>query len=251
MSHWEGTRPGVSSELQAQLARAQARLQLATTAEAQRRNLLESRGVSRSDYDESLANLNVAKAEVQLIQAQLAKTRIRAPFDGVAGLRQVSVGTYLTPETTICSFQDISSLKIDFSLPERYLGYVKPGQRLNFRIAGRPEVFEATITAIEPSIDVQTRSLQLRAMAPNEGRSLLPGSFAEVEVVLDEMEGAILIPPIALIPGRNEQTVFVHRNGKVHERKVQTGLRTADTVQILDGLEAGDQLVTSGILQRR
>ena len=239
------------SELQAERERARAQLELAAAAEKRQSNLLQSRGISAAEYDQSQANLEVAKAEVALIESQLAKTQIRAPFDGVAGLRRVSVGTYLTPGTPICSFQDISSLKIDFSLPERYLGFLAAGQKVGFRIAGRAEKFEATIAAIEPSVDVQTRSLLIRATVPNEDSRLLPGSFAEVEVVLDEIKDAILIPPIALIPGLQQQTVFVHREGKVEERKVQSGLRTADAVQIVEGLEAGDELITSGILQLR
>jgi membrane fusion protein (multidrug efflux system) len=169
----------------------------------------------------------------------------------VAGLRRVSVGTYLTPGTPICSFQDISSLKIDFSLPEVYLGYLKAGQKVTFHVVGRSEKFEATIMAIEPTIEVATRSLLVRATVPNEDARLLPGSFAEVEVVLGEIPDALLIPAIALIPGLKQQTVFVHRDGKVEERKVQAGLRTSDSVQIIEGLKAGDELITSGVLQLR
>jgi membrane fusion protein, multidrug efflux system len=240
------------SELQAQQARAAAQLELATAIEERDRELFRTGAlISEADYQQTRANLGVAVAEKALVEAQLAKTRIRAPFDGIAGLRQVSVGSYLTPGAPICNFRDIDALRLDFSLPERYLDYVRMGQRVRFRIAGRTETFEATITAIEPGIDVVTRSLQLRAMAPNEGRLLLPGSFAEVEVVLEEIPEAILIPPIALIPGLQRQTVFVHRDGQVEERQVQAGLRTADAVQIVEGLRAGDELITTGILQLR
>jgi len=239
------------SELRAHLARAKAQLDLAAATESRQRDLLKTRGISDSDYDQSQANLNIAKAEVALIESQIAKTQIRAPFDGVAGLRRVSVGAYLTPGTTLCSFQDISSLKIDFTLPEVYLPYLRSGQKVTFRITGRADKFEATILAVEPTIDVATRSLLVRATVPNEDTKLLPGSFAEVEVLLGEIPDAILIPAIALIPGLKQQTVFVHRDGKVEERKVQAGLRTSDSVQIIEGLKAGDELITSGILQLR
>ncbi len=238
-------------ELQAQLARVQAQLELATALETRQGDLRKSKGISEAEYEQSAANLHIAQAEERLIQAQLAKTRIVAPFDGVAGLRLISVGAYLTPGEAICSFQDISALKIDFSLPERYLPYVKTGQKVTFRISGRSETFDASVAAIEPSIDVATRSLQVRAMVPNEEQRLLPGSFAEVEVVLDEIIEAILIPPIALIPGLKQQSVFVYRNGLVEERKVQSGLRLANAVQVVEGLKAGDELITSGILQLR
>jgi membrane fusion protein, multidrug efflux system len=239
------------SELQAQLARAKAQLAFASATESRQRNLLETRGISASEFEQSKANLDIAKAEVTLIESQIAKTRIRAPFDGVTGLRHASVGTYLTPGTAVCTFQDVSSLKLDVSLPERYLGFIKVGQPLIFRIAGQSEAFEATVTAIEPTVDIQTRTLLIRAIAPNEGKRLLPGSFAEVEVQLQEIPDAILIPSIALMPGLQQPTVFVHRDGKVEERKVQVSLRTADTVLLREGLKPGDELITSGILQLR
>jgi membrane fusion protein, multidrug efflux system len=240
------------SELRAQLARAEAQLELASAVEARDRELFRTGlMLSEAEYERTRANLDVARAERKLIEAQLAKTRIVAPFDGVTGLRQVSVGTYLTPGTTICTFQDLSSLRLDFSLPERYFEYLLAGQEVTFRIAGRRETFRAEIAAIEPGIDVATRSLRVRAVTANEDGRLLPGSFAEVEVVLDEVQDAILIPPIALIPGLQQQTVFLHRNGKVEERRVQVGLRLSDAVQVVEGLEPGDELVTTGILQLR
>jgi membrane fusion protein (multidrug efflux system) len=240
------------SELRAQLARAEAQLELASAVETRDRELYETRlMLSEAEYERTRANLAVARAEKKWIEAQLAKTRIVAPFDGVAGLRQVSVGTYLTPGTTICTFQDLSSLRLDFSLPERYFEYLRTGQRVTFRVAGQRKTFEAAIRAIEPGIEVATRSLRVRAESPNEGLRLLPGAFAEVEVVLDEVDDAILIPPIALIPGLQQQTVLLHRDGRVEERRVQVGLRMTDAVQVLEGLEPGDELITSGILQLR
>ena len=239
------------SELQAQLARARAQLDLASALETRHRNLLETKGISAADFDQTRANLAIANAEVKLIESQIAKTRIRAPFDGVAGLRHASVGTYLTPGTPVCSFQDVNSLKIDFSLPERYLTYIKAGQSVSFRVAGRSEKFEAKVAAIEPTVEVQTRSLLIRAKVPNENAQLLPGSFVEVEVVLEEIPDAILIPALALVPGLQQQTVFIHREGQVEERQVQAGLRTADAVQIVEGLKAGEEVITSGILQLR
>jgi RND family efflux transporter, MFP subunit len=239
------------SELSAQLQRAQARLQLAIADEARQRGLLGRQGISQAAYDESLANLGIARAEVELIKSQLAKTEIRAPFDGIPGLRSVSVGSYVTPGTPIANFAAVDSLKLDFSVPERYLGLLRAGQKVRFRVAGRSEDFEATIYAIEPRIDVATRSVLLRAEVPNPDGKLLPGSFAEILVELDEDPDAILIPSLALIPGLAKQTVFVFEHGVVQERQVSVGIRTADSVQIIDGLQPGDRVITSGILQLR
>ncbi|MGV3531227.1 MAG: efflux RND transporter periplasmic adaptor subunit, partial [Chthoniobacteraceae bacterium] len=163
----------------------------------------------------------------------------------------VSLGAYLTVGTPICSFQDISALKIDFGLPERYLGMVKPGQKITFQVVGRSDQFEATVEAIEPSIDVATRSLMIRAVVPNQDQRLLPGAFAQIDVQLEEISEAIVIPPIALIPGLQKQTVFLHKDGKVVQQQVESALRTSNLVQIVEGLKAGDELIVSGVLQLR
>lgn len=240
------------AELSAQLQRARARLELAMAIEVRDRDLLEGGGlVSQVEYDRSLADLNVARAEVALIEAQLAKTRIVAPFDGVAGLREISVGAFLTPGTRVASLRDLRSLRLDFTLPERYRRHIEPGQAVTFRVAGEPGPFPATIFAIEPGVDARTRSLQVRAMAPNDKARLMPGAFAQVDVPIAEIAEAILIPAIALIPGLKQQTVYVHREGEIESRTVETGLRTADAVQIVSGLAVGEEVVTSGILEVR
>jgi membrane fusion protein, multidrug efflux system len=240
------------TELQAQLARAEAQLQLAGAMEARQRQLFENAElISEAEYEQNLASLHIAQAETELIKAQLAKMRIAAPFDGVPGLRRISVGTYLTPAVPICTFQDVLHLKVDFSLPERYRTHLHPGQQVSFAVAGQSGRFTAQITAIEPSVDVATRSVLVRAEVPNPDQRLAPGSFAEVEVALREIPDAILVPPIALVPGLQRSTVFVYQEGRARERVVQSGLRTADSVQILEGLGPGDQLIVSGIMQLR
>ncbi len=240
------------SDLQAQLVSAKARLEFAAATEKRDRELLRTdRLVSQAAYDQSLASFHIAEAEVQLIEAQIHKTRIEAPFDGIAGLRRVSVGAYVTSGTIIGMLQDIGALKLDFTLPERYLANVRNARTVNIKVAGVSESLTGSIYALEPAIDIATRSLLVRAIVPNEEQHLLPGAFAEVEVVLGDIADAILIPPIALIPGLKEQKVLVHRDGQVEERAVETGLRTADSVQIVKGLQVGDELITSGILQLR
>ena len=239
------------SELQAQLESAKARLELAAATDKRDRALLEGRLISEATRDQNLAGLHTAEAEVKLIEAQLKKTRIVAPFDGIAGLRRVSEGAYVTPGTAIATFQDIGVLKLDFTLPERYLQNLRRAKTVNIRIAGVGEPVTGEIYAVEPAIDAATRSLQVRANVPNKGRLLLPGAFAEVEVLLGEVPDAILIPPIALIPGLKDQKVFVHKNGRAEERVVELGLRTADGVHVLSGLQPGEEVIVSGILQLR
>ncbi|MCG3150391.1 MAG: Solvent efflux pump periplasmic linker SrpA [Verrucomicrobiae bacterium] len=241
-----------ASELQAQHKRAQAQYELATTVEKRNRQLLDNGAlVTEAVYDESRASLNVARAELDLIRAQLEKTQIVAPFAGVAGLRRVSVGAFLTPGMPVAGLQDVSELKLDFAVPERYLPYLRAAKQVEFRVAGHAAAKPATIYAIEPAIDVTTRSLQVRALARNDDQLLLPGSFAEVHVALDEIPDAILIPPIALIPGLKEQRVFLHKAGTVEARTVQVGLRTSRALQIVAGLEPGEEVIVTGILQLR
>jgi membrane fusion protein (multidrug efflux system) len=238
-------------ELRAQRERAAARLQLEVATEARVRELLASKNASQSTHDEALANLQVTRAELAVIDAQLAKTAIEAPFAGVVGLRDVSIGTYLTPGASIVDLVAVESLKLDFSLPERYEDAIHLDMPVRLTVHGRPGAFEGRVYAIDPSVDVETRSLKLRATVPNPGGHLRPGQFAEIEVVLGEVPDALLVPAIALIPGLRQPTVLVARDGVVERREVVAGRRTADEVRIEAGLAPGERVIVTGILQLR
>lgn len=238
-------------ELRAQRARVAARLELETATEARVRELLATKNASQATYDESVANLHVTQAELALVDAQLTKTEIRAPFDGIVGLRDVAVGTYLTPGAAIVDLVAVDSLKLDFALPERYQDALRVDMPVRIALHGRPERFAGRVYAIEPSVEVETRSVRLRAEVPNEDGRLRPGAFAEIEVALDEVPDAILVPAIALVPGLRRPTVLVVRDGLVESRAVDAGLRTADEVRIEAGLAPGDRVIVTGILQLR
>lgn len=239
------------SELQAQLRQANYRVSLAEVRERRQRQLLEKGGISQEDYDATLNELNVLKAEAALTQAQIEKTEITAPFDGIVGLRFVSNGSYISPTTEIATLQSIDPIKLEFSVPERYAGEVQEGDRVIFSVQGFDSDFEAAIYAIEPRIDPQTRTLKIRARAGNPDGKLLPGAFANLELILQEIEGALLIPSIAVIPELQGQKVFLLKNGKVQEQQVVTGIRTENEVQILEGVAEGDTVLTTGLLQVR
>ncbi len=239
------------SELQAQLQRARYRLDLATERESRQRKLLEKGGISQEDYDATLNEVNVLKSEIQLIQAQIDKTEVRAPFDGRVGLKYVSDGSYITPTTRVASLQNINPVKLDFSVPERYVNRVSVGDKISFTVQGTDKTFEGEIYAIEPKIDSQTRTLQLRALSDNEEGLLVPGAFANLELILETIDDALMIPTIALIPEVQGQKVFLYRDGLVVEQRVQTGIRTPERVQIIEGLEPGDTVLTTGLLQVR
>lgn len=239
------------SELQAQLQRARYRLDLATERESRQRKLLEKGGISQEDYDATLNEVNVLKSEIQLIQAQIDKTEVRAPFDGRVGLKYVSDGSYITPTTRVASLQNINPVKLDFSVPERYVNRVSVGDKISFTVQGTDKTFEGEIYAIEPKIDSQTRTLQLRALSDNEEGLLVPGAFANLELILETIDNALMIPTIGLIPEVQGQKVFLYRDGLVVEQRVQTGIRTPERVQIIEGLEPGDTVLTTGLLQVR
>lgn len=239
------------SELQAEGERTRFRAELAGRRERQRKQLLDDGVISDEEYALALNELNVLRAEQRLIEAQMLKTEIRAPFGGIIGLRYVSPGSYLSPQTKIATLQDVDSVKVDFSVPEKYASRMRRGGEITFHVKGDERTFTGAIYAIEPSVDPETRSLQLRARTANPDRSLLPGAFADVEIVVAETADAVTVPAIAVIPELGGKKVFVAEGGKAQPRTVTTGIRTADRVQILTGLAAGDLVIVSAIQQLR
>ncbi len=237
------------SELQAQAFKMDSQQKLAQDKESRRRQLRDKQNISPEDYEVALNELNAIRGEVQLIQARILKTELRAPFDGIIGLRYVSEGSYVSPQTRIASLQRTSALKIDFSVPERYAGMVKPGQTIYFHVAGSDARATGTIYAVEPKIDPSTRTVLIRARAPNPEGRLAPGAFAEVELVLREIPDAVMIPTEALIPDIEGHKVFIVEGGIAGVRRVEIGIRTEKDVQIVKGLQAADTVITTGILQ--
>lgn len=237
-------------ELQAQLLRARARRELAEQQESRVREMFSQRLVSDADYDRVKSELDVARAEERLIEAQIGKTAIRAPFDGVIGLRYVSEGGYISPATRIATLQDNRQVKVDFSIPEKYAGMVKEGDRIRFTVPGSSQTFGGMIYALESRIDPATRTLRLRALAPNDDGELFAGAFASVEVFLGERD-ALVIPTYALIPELKGQKVFLYRGGKAAAQAVDIGTRTDEKIEITSGLQTGDTLITSAVLQLR
>jgi membrane fusion protein, multidrug efflux system len=238
-------------ELKAQLERARYRLKLLEDREYRQKVLLNREAISQEDYDVSLNELNMAKSEVDLVMAQLNKTEIRAPFQGRVGLRAVSEGSFVNNTTVIATLQDINPVKIDFSIPERYSLQVQKGDRVNFTVTGSDERFTAEVYAVEPKIDPVTRTLRLRALFRNDQGKIIPGSFADVQLVLKEIKNAILIPTQSVIPQMQGQMVFLYKNGNAVPVDIQTGIRDEGTVQVTAGLTGNDTLITSGMLQLR
>ncbi|UMY64713.1 MULTISPECIES: efflux RND transporter periplasmic adaptor subunit [unclassified Flavobacterium] len=236
------------TELRARLAQAKSAEALAAENARRARLLLEKEAISQEEFDVSNADYQSAKAQSQLIRAQLAKTVVRAPFSGRIGLRYISTGTYVTPETPVAKLVNNSQLKLTFSIPEKYAAQMKAGSPLTFGVAGSRDRYTAKIYAIEPEVEATTRTLKMRAVADNRSGRLIPGTFANVELPLARIDDALLVPSEALIPIQNGKKVFVSRNGKAMEIVVETGSRTDRDVLILSGLKAGDTVLTSGVM---
>ncbi|MEX0594132.1 MAG: efflux RND transporter periplasmic adaptor subunit [Balneolaceae bacterium] len=238
-------------ELQAERRRIEARLQLAQESADRQSRLLERGGVSRQEYDNILNEVRVLQAELDLVDARIAKTEIRAPFQGRIGLKYISDGSFVTPETRIASLHDLDRVKIDFSIPERYVADVQEGDRIDFRVQGRDSTYSGSVYAIEPGVNPSTRTLQIRARSENPDHELLPGAFANIELNLERIQDALMVPTIAVIPGFERQTSWVWRDGRVEEVEVRTGIRLNDAVQIVQGVAPGDTVLTTGLLQVR
>lgn len=235
-------------ELRAQLAQVKTAQNLSSENERRAKLLLEKEAISQEEYDIASADFLSAKAQSQLIQAQLSKATVRAPFSGKIGLRYISQGTYVTPTTLIAKLVNVSQLKITFSIPEKYASQMKINNTLSFTTAGSKEKFTAKIYAIEPEVEVATRTLKLRAIAQNPDGKLFPGTFANVMLPLEKRNDALLVPTEALIPIQNGKKIFVAKNGVAKEVLVETGARTDKEILITSGLKAGDTVLTSGVM---
>ncbi|WP_316801061.1 efflux RND transporter periplasmic adaptor subunit [Pedobacter frigidisoli] len=233
-------------DIQAQLQEALTKQKLSGTNENRAKQLLEKGAISQEEYDTSLADLRSLQAQSQLIRAQLAKTTIRAPFSGRIGLRSISAGTYLTPATVIANLVSTNPIKITFSVPEKYAGQIKMGSSISFTTDGVSKQNTGKVYAIEPGINAATRTLQIRALAPNADNKLLPGAFAKIKLALNTLPDAILIPNQAIIPVLKGKIVYIQKNGKAQEVKVEAGTRTDENIVITSGLKVGDTVLTTG-----
>ena len=235
-------------ELRAQLAQAKTKGGLASENERRAKLLLQKEAISQEEYDIARADYKLAQSQIQLIQAQIAKTSVRAPFSGKIGLRSISPGTFITPSLLVAKLVNISKLKITFSIPEKYANQIRPNSDLSFTVAGSTEKYLAKVYAFEPEVEISTRTLQVRAIAENKDGKLLPGTFANVELPLDIIKDAIVIPSEAIIPVQDGKKVFVFNNGKAKEVMVETTTRTDASILVLSGLKVGDTLITSGVM---
>lgn len=238
-------------DLQAQLSKLKLQQKLIEEREFRQRTLLEKEAVSREAYDQVLTELKSNEAEIEIINTRIAYTEIRAPFDGVIGLRNVSPGAFVTPANKIARLTKITPLKVDFSVPEKYSGIVKSGNNLDFTVEGQEKKYKAKVYAIEPTIDVQTRNILLRASYNNSDRSLLPGRFVSIELITKDINNALCVPTQSIIPEAGKEKVFIVKNGLAEQIFVTTGIRTNNLIEVVSGVNAGDTVLTTGLLQAK
>lgn len=237
--------------LQAQLLKLQAQEKLSEEKEFRQRQLLDRDAISRESYDQVATELQSIKADIMLLEARIAETELRAPFDGMVGLRLISEGAYASTQTNVIRLVKTDPLKIEFSVNEKYAGEIAPGFPITFQFPDSPKEYKANVYAVAPKVDINTRTISVRALYPNKSEELKPGRTIKVTAELSKIDNAIAIPTEAVIAEMSGEKVFIYKNGKAEQRNVVTGLRTASKIQIKEGLEFGDTLLTTAILQLR
>jgi membrane fusion protein, multidrug efflux system len=236
-------------DLQAQLKKLEYSKKLSEDNEFRQRRLLEKEAISQREYDISLTSVKTIEADIENIKAQLAKTTIRAPFGGRLGLRYVSEGSYLTPTSRISTLTNTNPAKVEFSVPAKYSDKIKVGSTIEYSTESSDVKYTGRVYAVDPKIDPQTRTLQMRATSPNASGALIPGAFARIELITGTRGTAITVPNEAVIPEQNGHKVFLVKSGKATPQSVNVGLRGDVSMEILSGLSIGDTLIMTGILQ--
>lgn len=238
-------------DLQAQLKKVQVQLALAEKTEERQAQLLKIQGISQQDYDISLLQVNNLKADIGILQTSIAKTVVRAPFSGKIGLNKVSPGAYVSPASVIATISQTDQLKIDFTIPEKYIGQIKIGQLVNFSIEGAKQQFGAKVIATEANVMETTRTLTVRASVMGKDAALLPGVFVKVQLSFDPDPNTILIPTQTILPQARGKKVILYKGGTAIFADVTTGVRDSARVQITEGLIEGDTVVMTGLLSIR
>lgn len=236
-----------SSVNEAEVQQAKAELGIARANFERTADLARQKFMSDRARDESQANVQVLEAKLALAQARLAKLEIRAPFSGIVGIRNVSVGDYVKDGTDLVNLEDISSVKVDFRVPEKYADLVHRGQAIEVTVDALPDKpFRAKVDAVDPQVDSSGRSALLRGRIDNPEGKLKPGMFARVRLILAERENAMVVPEESIVPQGGKVMVWKVVDGKAVRTEVRTGLRRAAKVEILQGLQHGDTVVTAG-----
>ncbi|MDR2084578.1 MAG: efflux RND transporter periplasmic adaptor subunit [Bacteroidales bacterium] len=240
--------------LLAQLKKLEAQLPLAQDRVYRQETLLAKNAVSQEAYESVVTELEKLRADIDLVKANIEQTALYAPFDGIIGLREISEGAFVTTSTKIAQLTNISTLKIDFAVPESYANEIKKGTKIKFRLEDNNGImrgYDAEVYAVESKIDIETRTLQVRALYNNPSMQLIPGRFTSVEITRKEIPNALSVPSEAIIPEMGRNLVYLYKDGIAQSVEIITGIRTEARVQALSGLSVGDTLIVSGVMQLR
>jgi len=235
-------------DLQATLKKMQTQLAIQQQIYNRQSELLNVNGITKNDYEQSGLQLNSLKADIEVEKTMIRKTEVRAPFDGVIGLRSISVGAIITPSTLLATIRTANKLKLDFFVPEKYSSRIKPGMQVKFSMSNADKQYDATVMATEEGIDDATRNLKVRAMVNTHSDELIAGGFSNVKLRLSENNNALMIPTQSIIPQEENKMIIVARDGKAKFIEIKTGIRQAANIEVTDGIQPGDTVVTSGLL---
>jgi membrane fusion protein (multidrug efflux system) len=234
-------------DLKTQLRRLETQIKQAEITEQRLGELLKVKGVSQQEYDLAALQVQTLRSEMDLLRINIAKTELRAPYDGVLGLRNISPGAYVTPATAVATLRSNAGLKLDFSIPEKYSAQLRNGQTVHFQVEGSDKDYAAVVQATEQRIEAESRNLRVRALV-RDSKGLLPGAFAEVGVNLSNKPQALLIPNQAIIPQARDKKVILSKGGKAQFVTVKTGVRQSSMIEIVEGIQPGDTVCTTGVL---
>lgn len=238
-------------DLQAQLKKLEVQLQIAIKTEERQKELLAINGISQQEYDLTALQVDNLKADIRSVKISISKTEIRAPYNGKIGLRNVSLGSYLSPNDVVATIRQVDRLKLEFSIPEKYAKSLNKGDRVAFTVDGGSRTHYGVVMATESGVDQATRTLRVRAMVPSDNRELIPGIFAKVKLQLGKNEDALLVPTQSVIPqARNKQVVLIRKDSALFQI-VETGMRDSVFVEITKGLNVGDTVITTGLMAIR
>lgn len=217
--------------------------------EEREKQLYDKGLLSQDEYDIRSVTIQKIEADIEILEIEISKTSITAPFSGITGFRNVSMGSLVSPSLVLTTVQDIEKVKVDFSIPEKYKNSFSKGMDISFAVEGIDEPFSGKVVTYDPNVNESTRSIMIRAIAGNKARNLLPGSYVKVKIEAGNNADAILIPSESLIPKLKGQSVFVYQNGKAVSREVEIGFRSDKNIEVTSGLNIGDTLITTNILR--
>ena len=235
-------------DLQAQLSKLKVQLKVAQQTAQRYEALLKINGVSQQEYENFKLSVNNIQADINIVQTGIARTLLRAPFSGRLGLRNISMGAYISPATAVTTLRKVNQLKLEFTVPEKYGSEMKIGNTVQFSIEGGQKGYSARIIASENNIAEDTRSLRIRAMVDKPDPQLIAGSFAKVKIELGQNNAALMVPSQAVIPKARTKQVIVYQSGIANMVNVTTGMRDSSMVEITTGLKSGDTILITGLL---